>query len=253
VVPDDESVDSFDLRRPLPAGRWTERARARAGPWVEWFGARRLVATAVTVMALVAGGWWLLRSPAPPTEAGLPFAGRSSTTTAAVAASPTTVAVPPTTGPAVVVIDVAGAVVQPGVYSLPAGSRTQAAILAAGGPVPDADLAALNLAAPLTDGQQVYVSVVGAPPRVAPPPGPSPPGPAPPGSAGTSAAVAGPVDINRATAEQLDALPGIGPATARAIVEHREANGPFASIDQLEDVRGIGPAKLDAIRDLVTL
>jgi competence protein ComEA len=247
VVPDEEPVDSFDLQRPLPAARWTERVRNRAGPWVEWFGARRLVATAVTVVALVAGGWWLLRSPAPPTEAGLPFAGRG-TTTVAVATSTTTATSPPTTSPAVVVVDVAGAVTHPGVYELPSGSRTQAAILAAGGPVPDADLAALNLAAPLTDGQQVYVSVVGAPPRVAPPPGPSPPG-----SAAGAAATAGPVDINRATAEQLDALPGIGPATAQAIVEHREANGPFASVDQLEAVRGIGPAKLDAIRDLVTL
>lgn len=250
-MPDDEPVDSFDLRRPPPAGHWTERVRARVGPWVEWFGARRLVATAVTVVALVAGGWWLLRSPAPPTEAGLPFAGRSTTT---VTVAPSTTKVPPsaTTAPAVLVVDVAGAVVQPGVYSLPAGSRTQAAILAAGGAAPEADLAALNLAAPLTDGQQVYVSVVGAPPRIASPPGPSPPGPAPPAGAAGSAA-AGPVDINRATAAQLDELPGIGPATAQAIVEHREANGPFASVDQLEDVRGIGPAKLDAIRDLVTL
>ncbi len=88
----------------------------------------------------------------------------------------------------------------------------------------------------------MYVPVVGAPPRAGAPPGPSPPVTTP-----------GPVDINRATAEQLDALPGIGPSTAQAIVDHRESNGPYVSVDQLEDVRGIGPAKLDAIRDLVTL
>jgi competence protein ComEA len=86
------------------------------------------------------------------------------------------------------------------------------------------------------------VPAVGAPPRVGAPPGPSPP---------TTAS--GPVDINRATAEQLDALPGIGPSTAQAIVTHREEHGPYASVDALEDVRGIGPAKLDAIRALVTV
>jgi competence protein ComEA len=210
---------------------------------VAWFGGRRLIAAAVTVVALVAGGWWLLRSPAPPTEAGLPFAGSATTTVGAAAAVATSETTSPvTTVPSVVVVDVAGAVATPGVYELPAGSRAQAAIAAAGGPGPGADLAALNLAAPLSDGQQVYVPVVGAPPRAAVPGGPSPPSTA-----------AGPVNLNRATAEQLDALPGIGPATAQAIVEHREANGPFASVDELEDVRGIGPAKLDAIRDLVTL
>ena len=99
----------------------------------------------------------------------------------------------------------------------------------------------VNLAAPLLDGAQVYVPIVGAPPRAGPS-GPSPP-----------TTTSGPLDINRATAGQLDALPGIGPSTAQAIVAHREQHGPYASVDGLEDVRGIGPAKLDAIRDLVTV
>jgi competence protein ComEA len=79
-----------------------------------------------------------------------------------------------------------------------------------------------------------------------------PPPVGPPEAPGSSVAP-GPVDLNRATATELDALPGVGPATAQAIVSHRDANGPFASIDDLEQVRGIGPAKLDAIRPLVTV
>jgi competence protein ComEA len=225
------------VERPLPGRAWARRIQ----PWVEWFGVRRVVAVAVTVIALVAGGWWLLRSPAPQTEAGLPFA---ATTTTVVSSAPSTVeARAPATTVAVVVVHVAGAVVHPGVYRLPGGSRADAAVEAAGGPVAAANLDALNLAAPLTDGERVYVPTAGE--VVAPPVGGSP------GAAPTT--VPGPVDINRATVDQLDDLPGIGPATARAIVAHREANGPFASVDDLEDVRGIGPAKLDAIRDLVTV
>ena len=117
-----------------------------------------------------------------------------------------------------------------------------AALEAAGGTAADADVATVNLAAPLVDGAQVYVPVVGAPPRAGAPPGPSPP-----------TTPSGPIDLNRATAAELDALPGIGPSTAQAIVTHREEHGPYASVDALEDVRGIGPAKLDAIRALVTV
>jgi competence protein ComEA len=239
-LPDDPFDPSFDaiVERPLPGRAWVRRLQ----PWVEWFGVRRVVAVAVTVVALVGGGWWLLRSPAPPTEAGLPYAATTTTAsapTSVASRAPTTTA----TTPADLVVHVAGSVARPGVYQLPGGSRADAAVAAAGGPVADADLDALNLAAPLTDGERVYVPAAGE--VVAPALGGS--------SAAAPTTVRGPVDINRATVEQLDDLPGIGPATAQAIVAHREANGPFASVDQLEDVRGIGPAKLDAIRDLVTV
>jgi competence protein ComEA len=236
----------IELHRPDPARPFASRWAARARPWVDWFGLRRLIAVAVTVVAVVAGGWWLLRSPAPSTEAGLPRAtttvAPSGTTVAPAAAAASGVRATSTSLPTSVVVDVAGAVVHPGVYELAPGARVHAAVEAAGGAAPDADLAAVNLAAPLLDGAQVYVPVVGATPRAGAPPGPSPPTTAP-----------GPLDINRATAEQLDALPGIGPATAQAIVTHREEHGPYASVDALEDVRGIGPAKLDAIRALVTV
>ena len=140
-------------------------------------------------------------------------------------------------------VHVAGAVADPGVYELPGGSRVHAAIDAAGGPLRKAEPSALNLAAPLVDGERIYV------PRV----GESVPAAVDVATSGTAAQPSGPIDVNDATVEQLDELPGIGPTTAAAIVDHRQQNGPFASVDDLEAVSGIGPAKLEAIRDLVTV
>ena len=221
--------------------------RQRGADWVEWFGAARLVLSVVAVVVVVGGGAWLLRTPPAPTEAMLPFA----TTTTAIpeptaSAHPgadvvSTTVVP---GSASAVVHVAGAVVEAGVHEVPAGSRVIEAIGAAGGPLPDADLDRLNLAAPVVDGQRVYVPVVG---------GTVPPEPAAAAPPATSAAPLGPVDLNHASTQELDSLPGIGPATAAAIVEHRARNGPFASVDDLEHVPGIGPAKLEAIRALVTV
>jgi competence protein ComEA len=134
------------------------------------------------------------------------------------------------------VVHVAGAVRWPGVYTVPAGARVQAAVRRAGGPSEDADLTLLNLAAPLQDGQQVVV-----PARIAP------------GAAGAGPAVpaGGPVSLSSATAEQLEALDGIGPALAARIVEWRTAHGGFASVDQLAEVPGIGPGRLAALRERV--
>lgn len=149
-----------------------------------------------------------------------------------------------------VVVHVAGAVTSPGVVRLSAGSRVVDAVTAAGGLRADADPDRVNLAAPLTDGQRVVVPVLGQP-------APAEVGGTGVGSAGSGAAVGGavtgPIDLNTATAEQLDTLPGVGPSTAAAIIEHRESSGPFRSVDSLLDVRGIGEAKLDALRDLVTV
>jgi competence protein ComEA len=236
--------------RPRPSGRWTDPLSGRLGPWVDWFGLGRLIATAVTVVAVVAGGWWLLRSPAPPIEAGLPLAATTTiaagtTTTPADATGTAGAAATATTLPTVVVVHVAGAVASPGVYELPAGARVDAALAAAGGPLAGADPGALNLAAPLADGTRVHVPMVGE--AVAPAPTPAV------AVAPGATASPGPIDLNQATAAELDALPGIGPATAQAIVDHRTTKGPFASVDDLEAVRGIGPAKLDAIRALVTV
>jgi competence protein ComEA len=137
-----------------------------------------------------------------------------------------------------VIVHVAGAVNAAGVYSLPAGSRVDDAVAAAGGSTSAADPDALNLAATLTDGSRVYVPLVGEVVAVE--------------AIDTTAPATGPLDVNRASASELDTLPGIGPATATAIVTERDRNGPFASVADLERVPGIGPAKLAALSDLVS-
>lgn len=155
-----------------------------------------------------------------------------------------------------VVVHVAGAVAAPGVVRLGNGSRVVDAVTAAGGLRPDADPDRVNLAATLVDGQRVVVPIVGQPipAEVAPAPVPSSGGGTTGAGASSGAGSTGaPVDLNTATAEQLDALPGVGPSTAAAILDHRSSAGPFTSVDQLLDVRGIGEAKLEALRDLVSV
>jgi competence protein ComEA len=177
--------------------------------------------------------------PPPATEATLPRATPDSTTVA-TDVGPTSTSVVEV--PATILVHVAGAVVVPGVYELPGAARIREALVAAGGPTADADWNALNLAAPIADGTRLYVPVVGE----------TPPVPIVTAPVAGADQLAGPVDINRATASELDALPGVGPATAAAIVTERERNGPFVGVDDLDRVPGIGPAKLAAIRDLVT-
>ena len=136
-------------------------------------------------------------------------------------------------------VDVSGAVRRPGVYKLPAGSRINDALVKAGGETGKADLTLVNRAASLTDGQQVLV-----PEKVAAPVAAA-------ASGGSAPAAAAPVRLNSATLEQLDELPGVGPATAQRIIDYRTANGPFKTVDELDSVSGIGPAKLAELRDLV--
>jgi len=132
------------------------------------------------------------------------------------------------------VVDVAGAVRAPGLHRFAPGARVADAVAAAGGATGRADLTLLNLAAPLADGEQVVVPARGAA-----------------AAAGGGASTTAPLDLNTATAEQLDALPGIGPATAQKIIDYRQAHGPFRSIDELDAVPGIGPARIDQLKGLV--
>ncbi len=134
------------------------------------------------------------------------------------------------------VVHVVGAVRRPGLYGFPEGSRVADAVRRAGGATRHADLSQINLAAPMADGLQVVV------PRRQPRGAAAPAG---------SEAPAGPVHLNTATLEQLDALPGVGPVTAQKILDYRTQNGGFASVDDLDAVSGIGPARLDSLRDLV--
>jgi competence protein ComEA len=136
-------------------------------------------------------------------------------------------------------VDVSGAVRRPGLYKLPDGARVNDALVKAGGATGKADLTLINRAATLSDGQQVLVPVKAS-------------AVAAPATAGSSAASAsGPVHLNSATLEQLDALPGVGPATAQRIIDYRTANGSFKSVDELDAVSGIGPAKMAELRNLV--
>ena len=157
----------------------------------------------------------------------------------------------PGTTAAALVVHAAGAVATPGVHRVPSGARVADVLDAAGGVTTDADLDRVNLAAPVADGQRLYVPRLGEA-AIPVPIGPSDGAGGSGGAGDGTSSTAGPVDLNRATESELDVLPGVGPATAAAIVAHRGANGPFSRVDDLLEVRGIGPAKLEALRDLVT-
>jgi competence protein ComEA len=223
----------------------------RAVAWLRFMGPGRLLGAIGAVLVLAGIAWWMLRAPVVPTESRLPLAQRAeaalTVTTVVSSASPTPTSVPPSTT-AVVVIHVTGAVRTPGVYELQAGQRVADAIVAAGGALADADPDALNLAAPVADGDRVAIPTKAEASATAGDIGAH-------SHAGTTATDAGaglPIDINTAGAAELETLPGIGPATAAAIVEHRAEHGPYATVDDLEAVPGIGPAKIEAIRDHVT-
>lgn len=193
--------------------------------------ARIAAGFAALVLALVVG-WWLLRPPPVPIEDTIPLASPSDMTAPPDAASSAG------GSDGELLVHVAGAVRRPGVYRFDADARVADAVDRAGGASRRADLDGVNLAAPLTDGQQIRVPRRGEPVMSS--------------SVGGSAVPTGPIDLNSADLAALDALPGIGPATAAAIIAYREESGPFLSVEDLLDVPGIGPAKLDAIRDLVT-
>ncbi len=138
------------------------------------------------------------------------------------------------------VVHVVGAVRRPGLYRLPHGARIADAVRRAGGATRRADLSLVNLAAQISDGSQVVVprrAVVGAP--------------TPGGGGGAPSPATGPVHLNTATLEQLDALPGVGPVTAQKILDYRQQHGAFSSIEDLDAIPGIGSARLEQLRDLV--
>lgn len=184
-------------------------------------------AAAAGVVLVLVGGWVFTRGgpPDPPDD----------TVMWEQVANPTEVS-------GTVVVSVVGEVDNPGLVTLSEGSRVADALQIAK-PRPHADLIVLNQAQLLVDGQQIHVQAVGAAPPVG----------APAAGGVGGAGGAGAISLNSSGAAELTSLPGVGEATAAAIIAHREANGPFTSLEQLMDVKGIGPAKFEALRDLVAL
>ncbi len=239
VPVDDEPTLSLRVE---PGGHAGSRSGTSAGRWLPaaWRGVRLdpgrpgalallLVAAATAALAVV-----LVWQEAPRVEPvpGLPVVVEPT----AAPPGPTPSAGPPES----LVVAVAGRVVRPGLVRVPAGARVADVLEAAGGPLPGTDLAAVNLARRVSDGEQVAVGVPGAPDAAAP----GGPGP----GAGPPDAV---LDLNTATVAQLDALPGVGPVTAERIVEWRTRNGQFATVEQLREVEGIGERRFGQLRELV--
>lgn len=154
------------------------------------------------------------------------------------ARAPAVRVVPSTPTPTPLLVHVSGAVRHPGLVSLPAGSRVVDALAAAGGPTGAADQSGVNLAARVSDGQQVVVPARGTRPARG-------------ATAAAGAPGSAPISLGSATLEQLEALPRIGPAMAARIIAYRDAHGGFSSVDELGEVGGIGPKTLAGLRDLV--
>ena len=220
----------------LPPGIGRHRAPGSATRWDPGRGGARSLWIAGLVAALLLAGWtWLGRprvEPAPAEPSGQTLGAATDAPAPPVGEAAET--------SQVVVVSVVGLVARPGLVTLPSGSRVADAVQAAGGLLPDADPASVNLAALVADGAQIAVGVPGAAG----------------GSGGAAGAVPGSdsggrIDLNAATAAELDALPGIGPVLAQRIVDHRSRNGPFRSVDQLDDVPGIGPSIAAELAELV--
>lgn len=243
--------------------KYLKRLEEKCSHFLQWYGPARAFATAGSVAVVCVGAWWLLRAPAPPLENSIPLVSIASASDSS--SSPVVGALPSTTlvGVREVVIHVAGAVNTPGVYRLKPTARVIDAVNAAGGVTASADTAAVNLALPLLDAEQVYI-----PTRSSKKPHTTvavqrklPTTPSSPSST-VAAAIVGAtessvksalININTATALELEALPSVGPSTAQAIVSFRTKNGPFGKAEDLLKVPGIGDGKLAAMKPFVAL
>jgi len=229
--------------------------KKRMSYWVSFIGLHRLVIGLVTTIVASAGIWLLVRPSAPLVESVVPHASGVGIV-APLSTLPT---------PLTVRIHVAGAVVHPGVYTVSSSSRVVDVVAAAGGATSRADLERINLAQTIVDTEQVFVpfrssrtTKIKVAPRLRPSRTtlpvsvPTVPGALP--SIGVPSTTLTPlINLNSATSDQLDTLPGVGPATAKAIISYRNRKGPFGKVEDLLNVPGIGPSKVAALRDQVTV
>lgn len=233
---------------------WSDTLK-RIRHWVAFVGIRRLVASGLSIVIACLAGWLLMRPSDPPIESVLASASSASI----VSQSSTSLSMN-------VTVHVMGAVKNPGVFELPSASRVVDAVRAAGGATGSADLERINLAQKIADTEQIFVPtrsqrrvrITVAPQHRASTSTvtPSVPGATPTTVAatmGSPGSVSTKVNLNTATAEQLDTLPGVGPSTAKAIISYRTKSGNFKKVTDLMNVPGIGQAKFDAVRDLVTV
>ncbi len=250
AVPGDPADDDpDDASAPVPS--WVPEGSARGRQWLTAVRtdpgrAGGLALAVIALLAVLITVFTLVRSqPAPVMSANLPPVREPAKTS-----SPGSPAPPAPEQD--VVVSVVGLVNQPGLVTVAPQARVADAVQAAGGPLTGADTLGLNLARRVADGEQIVVGIAtpaGRRPALGSSAGAAPSAPAP--TVGESPAPASPVDLNSATAEQLEALPGVGPVMAAAIRAWRQANGPFAGVDQLGEVDGIGPARLEKLRSLV--
>ncbi len=214
----------------------------RVSDFIILYGARRIAASAAVACVFAVGAWWLVRVPPAPVESAISFTSTS-------VSEGTVQSVGQVQSALQIVVHVAGEVRRPGVYVLPPGSRIIDAVNAAGGTTARADVEVINLATPLIDSSQVYVPAKGSVRQQSfarPQPGMNVGA-----STDSQQASSGLVNINRATAAELEKLPGVGPSTAQAIIDYRNSHGPFASPEDLLNVKGIGPSKFAAMQPLV--
>jgi competence protein ComEA len=275
VAPDHDSSAAAD-RSQAASGSWWDTLRRRcAERWRLDPGRRAAIAVGlgVLVAALATGAWVLAERPrsvavstnsavaasavgsgigaGPAATASSALAGLSSSAPAAKSSSAPAAVSSSAPGVAAstadeVVVDVAGKVRRPGLYRLTTGARIDDAVRAAGGALAGVNLASLNLAARVVDGQQIRVGLPGATPAASA-------SVATGATDGNTDAASGPVNLNTATAEELQTLPGVGPVLAQHILDWRAAHGRFEAVDRLNDVPGIGEVKFAALRSRVTV
>ena len=223
-----------------------EKVLRRLRQWFAFIGPQRILAGGGTAIVLGGLAWFILKPSPVPIDAYVPRV----TSVSAVAS---------TVSPSIVTVHVAGAVKNPGVYRLPSSARVVDAVASAGGALRSADLESINLAQTITDTEQIYIPIKKVSrPRITTAPRLRPqrttPTTVPVITGGNTGAQPGRlINLNTATASELDSLTGVGPSTAKAIISYRTKKGLFSKVEDLLNVPGIGPAKLAALRDQVTV